>query len=569
VLKQEVSNRTAIGELNIHNELTVKRSAYEAGFKAPEAKILIVDDNELNLEVEKKLLSETGMKIDTVTSGREALVISLKQHYDTILMDHLMPEMDGIECLEQIRNQSGGLNRTTPVVVLTANAGSDNRDLYHRAGFDGYLVKPVSGESLENTLIKHLPADKVIQNARIMQMRQDINASAGYSSKVPVIISSNSVCDLPASIFKKLNIPIIPAIIHTDEGVFKDGSQLNADELIRYMEAGGNVVSSSMDEAAYTDFFANALRRCHNLIHISIISSMSTDYQRASEAAKAFDNVTVVNSGCLSSATGLLVLIAHKLAQQNLSVEEIVAELMRVKERLMCSFIVDTTEYMSRKGFISQPMNRVARSLNLHPALGFKKDKFGVSGIWMGRTLRAYRGYIHKAFPVDIIPDPDVVFITYVDIPMDTLLWIREEIGRIAYFEHVIFQQASAAISSNCGSGTFGILYFAKSNKSYNLGTYLDDEEEGLYREEETGREESVGDFDEEYGTVSEEGSEKGSAENDAMTPDPLPKEKAWYETIEGIDGASALQNSGSEDSLKMITQLFYDAMEEKTAELN
>ena len=73
-----------------------------------------------------------------------------------------MPEMDGIECLENIRNQTGGLNRSTPVIVFTANAGSSNRDLYTRAGFDGYLVKPVSGAVLEDMLIKHISKDKLI-----------------------------------------------------------------------------------------------------------------------------------------------------------------------------------------------------------------------------------------------------------------------------------------------------------------------------------------------------------------------------------------------------------------------
>jgi CheY-like chemotaxis protein/anti-sigma regulatory factor (Ser/Thr protein kinase) len=141
-LKQGISDISEIGDLNIHNQALAKRSQYESNFKAPEAKILIVDDNEMNLEVEKKLLISTQMNIDTVLIGKDALEKTLEKKYDVILMDHLMPVMSGIECLEYIRSQSGGLNRTTPVIVLTANAGSDNRDLYNRAGFDGYLVKP-------------------------------------------------------------------------------------------------------------------------------------------------------------------------------------------------------------------------------------------------------------------------------------------------------------------------------------------------------------------------------------------------------------------------------------------
>ena len=84
---------------------------------------------------------------------------------------------------------------------------------------------------------------------------------------------------------------------------------------------------------------------------------MSDDYKIATEAAKSFDNVTVINSESISSATGLLVLIANKLVQQNTPIEDIVAELEAVKSRLRCSFIIDTTEYMARKGLVNARTN--------------------------------------------------------------------------------------------------------------------------------------------------------------------------------------------------------------------
>ncbi len=556
VIRQNISDRTAIGELNIHSEQTAKRSAYEPGFTAAEARLLIVDDNEMNLEVESKLLSATGMMIDKARSGHEALGLTLKKHYDTILMDHLMPEMDDIECLKQIRNQAGGFNRTTPVIVLTANAGSDNRDLYNRAGFDGYLVKPVSGESLENTLIKHIPREKLSINTTTMKLREDINAAAGYSGKVPVIITSSSVCDLPKAIIEKLDIPIIPAIIRTEEGIFRDGIQMNADELIRYMESGKDARSSSMTEADYTEFFAEALKRAHNLIHISIISSMGSDAKMASEAAKAFDNVTVVNSGCLSSATGLLVLIAQKLAAQNMPAADIVAELSGLKQRLHCGFVVDTTDYMAKRGIISPLIHKLAKGFNLHPAVSFKDDRFAIEGVWIGRTKRAYRKYIHRAFPVDIIPDPEILFITYVGIPMDTLLWIKEEIGRIAYFENVIFEQASAAISSNCGPGTFGILYFARGNKSYNLASYLDREEE-----EET--------YEEVYEETAESSKEEEAVPYEPYDQDDISGNTEWYRQIEGIDVEAGIRNCGDEGTFQTVLQLFYEKMDTSRNELD
>ena len=564
-ISQGISDITNIGELNIHNQSMVKRTAYECSFRAPEARILIVDDNVMNLEVEAKLLADTGMVINKALSGREALDLDLKHRYDVIFMDHLMPGMDGIQCLENIRNHSGGLNRTTPVIVLTANAGSDNRELYNRSGFDGYLVKPVSGEALENMLMKYIPSEKlIIVNNKVMDMKQDINAAAGYSGKAPVIITTTSICDLPATLIKRLHIPILPLLVRTEEGLFKDGLQLGADELMRYLNTGRNAVSGPPDEAAYTDFFAEGLKKAHHLIHISLTTSMSDEYNIACEAAKAFDNVTVINSECLSSATGILVLIAYKLSQMNDSVEEIVEELEFVKKKLRCSFVIDSTEYMARKGYLKSGIDRIARVLSLHPCLTIKNDKLNIGNIWVGNIKRAYKYYISQAFPLNVMPDPDVVFITYVDVQKDTLMWVKDEISKYANFENVIFKQASAAISSNCGSGTIGILYFEKTNKSYNLSSFFSNEMAALYREDDD--QESI-DID-----YTEEAEEINESEIEGLTSEAgeqgIADSAKWYDSIEGIDGNAAITNSGSESAFKSVLKIFYESIDDYAKEL-
>ncbi len=564
-VSQGVSDATEIGELSIHNQISTKRNQYEASFKAPEARVLIVDDNEMNLEVEKKLLSGTDITIDTVLSAKDALDHALKYHYDVILMDHLMPVMDGIECLEALRRQSGGLNRTTPVVVLTANAGSANRELYNRSGFDGYLVKPVSGQALEEMLIRHIPNEKLILSGKMMRMREDINTTAGYARKVPVILATSSMSDIPDAVIKKLNIPVLPFRITTENGVFKDGVQMEANELIRYLNSGKSATSSPPDVKTVTDFFADVLKKAHHIIYIALSTSMSEDYIIASEAAKSFDDVTVINSGCLSSATGILTLIGIRLAQQSIPVDEIVSELETVKERLRCSFVIDTTEYMARNSRISPLVHKVAKALSFHPSLKFKDDKYGLGGIWIGSTQRAYRQYIKKAFPVDIIPDSDVVFITYADVPLTTLMRIKEEISKLAYFEHVVFKQASAAISSNCGPGAFGILYFVKSNKSYNIGSYFDDEDKVTDDPVEDWEETETG---EEAETV-EEGREVTEIEDPAIEEAPVSDEKSPLNSIEGLDAAIGIKNSGSEEAFMTVLKIFYDSMAPKEKELN
>ncbi|MBQ7564738.1 MAG: DegV family protein [Lachnospiraceae bacterium] len=299
---------------------------------------------------------------------------------------------------------------------------------------------------------------------------------------------------------------------------------------------------------------------------------MSDDYKIASEAAKTFDNVTVINSESVSSATGILVLIAQKLAGAGIPVENIISELEEVKRRLQCSFIIDTTDFMVKKELVSKKAHALTKALNLHPCLQLKEDRSAIGGLWMGSTRRAYRRYIKKALSVDVIPDEELAFVTYADVPLEMLLWIKEEISKTTYFDRIVFQQASAAVSSNCGPGSFGILYFVKSNKSYNLGSFFEDEKElasaALDAEEElTEQTDEIPEGEDGNKALPDKEPEQRIQEP-AETSVLEEKEPAWYEGIPFIDGAAAIKNSGSEEAFKTVLKIFYESIPEKTAEI-
>ena len=127
---------------------------------APDALVLAVDDNEMNLMVVKMLLKRTRIQVETVLSGNECLEYCRRKKYDLILMDHMMPELDGVETLQLLRKEDN-LNRDTKVLVLTANAIAGVAEQYEKDGFDGYLSKPLVIDDLEAMLGKHLPEEKV------------------------------------------------------------------------------------------------------------------------------------------------------------------------------------------------------------------------------------------------------------------------------------------------------------------------------------------------------------------------------------------------------------------------
>ena len=162
-LRQQVVSAEPIGNFRERYEKSLQETkAYEESFRAPDARILIVDDTRMNLTVAQSLLKSTEIRIDTALSGAESIELARGAHYDLILMDQRMPVMDGTEAMQQIRAQKDGLNLETPVICLTADAVSGAKDRYLAAGFSDYLSKPIDGRALERMLMKHLPKEKLL-----------------------------------------------------------------------------------------------------------------------------------------------------------------------------------------------------------------------------------------------------------------------------------------------------------------------------------------------------------------------------------------------------------------------
>ncbi len=160
-LKQKIVSHEAIGNINERVEYSKNHEYdYKESFHAPSARILAVDDTEVNLTVISSLLKNTEVKVDTASSGAEGIELYKMNDYDVIFLDHMMPVLDGIETLKRMKKLR--LKRNTVFIALTANAISGAREMYIGAGFADYLSKPVSGASLEKTLITYLPKDKVI-----------------------------------------------------------------------------------------------------------------------------------------------------------------------------------------------------------------------------------------------------------------------------------------------------------------------------------------------------------------------------------------------------------------------
>lgn len=198
-LPQRIVDETPIGNPQSWEEEAPAEPVYHESFTAPQAKILIVDDMEMNLYVAKELLKQTQMQVTTCLSGEECLSLMQQEHYDVILLDHMMPEMDGIETLERARTLPHNLSKDTPVIALTANAIVGIRETYLKAGFVDYLSKPVEGSVLEETIRRYLPPEKLLPASEIPTEPEEEALPEGIDRKLGL-----SYCNDNESIYEKV-----------------------------------------------------------------------------------------------------------------------------------------------------------------------------------------------------------------------------------------------------------------------------------------------------------------------------------------------------------------------------
>ena len=155
-LTQEVVDKSKLGNVSITDEysLTHKENFY---FDCSNYKVLIVDDNKMNLKVASRLLSSYNLQIEEATSGEECISkIKDGNKYDLIFLDHLMPNLDGIGTIKILKKMGNKI----PVVAMTANVVTEVEEKYLKEGFDDYISKPINIKTLNKLLQKYFKKDK-------------------------------------------------------------------------------------------------------------------------------------------------------------------------------------------------------------------------------------------------------------------------------------------------------------------------------------------------------------------------------------------------------------------------
>lgn len=306
----------------------------------PSARILIVDDNDVNSSVAKRLMEPYEMDIDVASNGFDTLTMASAKDYDLIFLDHMMPGMDGIETVQKLRKMEG-IRKNLPVIALTANVFSDAKTYFKEQGFSDFLAKPINVKELHNTLLQYLQEKAIL---RIAEKKQN---ESFVPEKIRTCFASLKHFDVDASleyfdhsadfylemlktfrqgllerrneldgIYENRDIKLFTIHVHAIKSASKSVGALEFSELAKIMEDFGHQnnwksISQKYQELLdYTDLILKELDHCIKAVPVAdetkeslscypedIIKSLciainEMDYQEVSEAISKLDQYT-------------------------------------------------------------------------------------------------------------------------------------------------------------------------------------------------------------------------------------------------------------------------------------
>ena len=168
---QKVINAEPLGDFHERILQTAKEYEYDMSYIAPDAKVLVVDDNEMNRKVFRNLLKQTQITVYEAGSGEEGIAVVRQQEFNIIFLDYMMPNLDGVETLQIMKEKK--LCDDTPVIMITANAVVGAREQYLAAGFTDYLTKPIMPDKLDKMILNYLPKE-LIREGDCIQAQQGV-----------------------------------------------------------------------------------------------------------------------------------------------------------------------------------------------------------------------------------------------------------------------------------------------------------------------------------------------------------------------------------------------------------
>ena len=278
-------------------------------------------------------------------------------------------------------------------------------------------------------------------------------------------IFADSTCDLSEELIEKYQITVIPLCIILDDKSYYDKVELTPEEIFRWADEKKTTPKTAAVSFEYAEkLLAPCLEAGDDVIFFGISEEMSTTCNVMRLVGQDHPNgrLFVVDSRNLSTGTGLQVLRAAELAEKGFSAEEIVSAVEQEREKVRASFVVDTLTYLARGGRCSGATALVATTLKLHPCIQVVEGKMIVGKKYHGSVEKALLRYEKDLEEELLRADPRRVFITHSGTAPEVVATIRKRLEELTYFQEIHETIAGGVISSHCGPGTLGILFYEK-----------------------------------------------------------------------------------------------------------
>lgn len=281
-----------------------------------------------------------------------------------------------------------------------------------------------------------------------------------------VRIIADSTCDLSQEFIEEYGITINPLCIVMEDKSYLDGIETTPDQIYAWADANETTPKTAAVTYEKTEqILKECMEEGADAIFFGISEQMSTTCNVVRLVAEDLgyeDHVFVIDSMNLSTGIGLQVLYGCQLQRQGLTAPEIVEAIQARRHKVRASFVVDTLTYLARGGRCNAMVALLGNTLKLKPQISVKDGVMDVTKKYRGTQKSVLMKYAKELLPDLLKADPKRVFITHSGMEEETITMIREFLEEMNYFENISITRAGGVISSHCGPGTLGILFYEK-----------------------------------------------------------------------------------------------------------
>ncbi len=278
-------------------------------------------------------------------------------------------------------------------------------------------------------------------------------------------IVTDSTCDLSKELIEKYNISVIPLCIVMGDESFYDGVEVTPDEIYKWANENKTTPKTAAASFDYTlSVLKPFMEAGEDIIFIGIGEKLSTtcNVLRLIASDEEYDKLHVVDSANLSTGIGLQILYAARLIEEGKTAWEIVSLLESRRDKVRASFVVETLTYLARGGRCSAVTALLGNALSLKPEIVVEDGSMKVGKKYRGRQSSVILKYAKEMEDTLKTADPSCVFITHSGCDEEITNSVKEYLETLNHFENIYITRAGGVISSHCGPGTLGVLYYAE-----------------------------------------------------------------------------------------------------------